>query len=331
MPQTTTPDSILQVASGFMAAKHLFVATEIGLFEHIADSGSTLDDLSAATKAPRRTLRMIADAMAALGLLERGGDLYLNVPATATFLCGRTPADLRPMMRLLNRLSYLRWLDLESAVRTDGGSVGGYHGGYTPEDQRVFSEGVEAATAGAAQALAAVYDFSRHHRVIDIGGGTGSFLISIMTRHPHLQGTLFELPAVTPLASKRIASSAAASRIAIHEGDFFKDHIPPGHDVAILANIVHGHRPQQDQALFQKIRDVMDPGARLLIVDFWTDRTHTDPLFAALMTGEFLVGTGSGDVYSRAEGESWLLQTGWKLADQQPLAGPSSLLVGEAV
>jgi hypothetical protein len=101
-----------------MASKHLFVAAEIGLFEHIADAGSTLEDLSAATRVPRRTLRMIADAMVALGLLERRGDLYLNGPATATFLADRASADLRPMMRFLNRLSYRRWWNLESAVRS---------------------------------------------------------------------------------------------------------------------------------------------------------------------------------------------------------------------
>jgi hypothetical protein len=50
MHQDATPDSIFQIASGFMASKHLFVATEIGLFEQVSDSGSTLDDLSASTK-----------------------------------------------------------------------------------------------------------------------------------------------------------------------------------------------------------------------------------------------------------------------------------------
>lgn len=314
-----------------MASKHLFVATEIGLFEYVSDSGSTLDDLSASSKVPRRTIRMIVDAMVALGLLERQGDLYLNSPATATFLSGRTPADLRPMMRFLNRLSYRRWLDLEAAVRTDGASVGGYHCGFTPEDQRVFSEGVEAATAGAAQALAARYDLTQHQKVIDIGGGTGSFLISILTRHSHLQGTLFELPTVTGLASQRIGSSAVASRIAVQEGDFLKDRLPPGHDAAIVANIIHGHSSEQNNTLFQAIRDAMEPGARVLIVDFWTDPTHTDPAFAALMSGEFLVGTGAGDIYSRLEGETWLRQTGWRVVDQLPLIGPSSLLVGEAV
>jgi hypothetical protein len=75
----------------------------------------------------------------------------------------------------------------------------------------------------------------------------------------------------------------------------------------------------------------MQSGARLLMVDFWTDPTHTDPLFGALMTGEFLVNTGTGDIYSRDEGESWLRQTGWRSVNHLPLAGPSSVLVGEAV
>jgi hypothetical protein len=331
MQQIATPDQIIQIASGFMASKHLFVAAEIGLFEHISDSGSTLDDLSASSKVPRRTLRMVVDAMVALRLLERRGDLYLNSPTTATFLSGRTPVDLRPMMRFLNRLSYRRWLDLEAAVRSDGASVGGYHGGFTPEDQRVFSEGVEAATAGAAQALAARYDFSRHQRVIDIGGGTGSFLISILAGHSNLQGTLFELPTVAGLATQRIGSSAVASRIVVQEGDFLKDHIPSGHDAAIVANIIPGHSSEQNKALFQAIRNAMEPGARVLVVDFWTDHTRTDPVFAALMSGEFLVGTGVGDIYSRLEGETWLGQTGWQVVDRLPLAGASSLLVGEAV
>lgn len=273
---------------------------------------------------------MVADAMVALGFVELRGDRYFNSPSAATFLSGHTPADLRPMMRFWDRLAYRRWLDLEQAVRSDGKSSHGYHGGFTAEDQKIFSEGVASVTAGAAQALATVYDFTRHQRVLDIGGGTGSFLIFILTKYPHLQSTLFELPAVTGLASERVASSTVASRIAIREGDFLKDPIPAGHDAVILANIIHGHSPEQNIALFSAIRQAVRPKARLLIVDFWMNPTHTDPVFGALMTGEFLINTGVGDVYSRIEGETWLKRTGWQLIEELPLAGPSSLVVGEA-
>ena len=98
---TVTPELIFQVASGFMAAKHLFVANEVGLFEQLADGPATLDELSSSTGIARPRLRILADAMVVLGFVERHGDLYQNAPITATFLTGRTPADLRPFFALL--------------------------------------------------------------------------------------------------------------------------------------------------------------------------------------------------------------------------------------
>ena len=71
-------------------------------------------------------------------------------------------------------------------------------------------------------------------------------------------------------------------------------------------------------------------GTRLLLVDLWTNATHTDPLFAALMAGEFLVVGGNGDVYSVDEGREWLARTGWQFLEHRPLAGAATLLLGEA-
>src|SRR4051812_42991251 len=79
-----TPDPIFQVASGFMAAKHLFVANEVGLFEQLADGPATLDELAGRTGVARPRLRILADAMVVLGFVERHGDLYQNAPIAAT-------------------------------------------------------------------------------------------------------------------------------------------------------------------------------------------------------------------------------------------------------
>jgi hypothetical protein len=68
---------------------------------------------------------------------------------------------------------------------------------------------------------------------------------------------------------------------------------------------------------------------KCLLVDFWTDATHAQPTFAALMAGEFQIFTGEGDVYSEEEVQEWLQQTGWRLLERKPLAGPASLIVAE--
>src|SRR6185312_10801629 len=88
-----SPEPIMRLASGFMAAKHLFAANELGIFEALADSTATIDALANRTGLTRRAARISADAMVALGLLERNGGTYRNSDTAATFLAGATPAD----------------------------------------------------------------------------------------------------------------------------------------------------------------------------------------------------------------------------------------------
>ena len=120
------------------------------------------------------------------------------------------------------------------------------------------------------------------------------------------------------------------SRIRIVEGDFFRDPIPKGHDAIIIANIIHCFPADLAQELLRRVADCVSVGARILLVDFWTNVTHTEPIFAALMAGEFLLTPGRGDVYSVEEAERWFGQIGWRQVEHRPLAGPASLLVAEA-
>jgi len=326
---SVTPEPIFQVANGFMAAKYLFVANEVGIFEKLAEGPATLDDLALRTGLPRRTIRILTDAMVGLGLVLRQGDHYQNGPAADTFLTGRSPTDLRSFMRYLNRLNYPMWMKLEEAVRTGQPLFGEFK--FTEEEQQIFSEGVEALTATQANALAVSYDFSQHRRVLDLGGGTGSFLIAVLSEHGGLEGTLFELPGAAAIMRERLVGSTLTRRIRVVEGDFFKAPIPGDHDAVIVANVLHLFSPEHNLELLRHIREFVPNGSHLLLVDLWTDPSHTQPLFAALMAGAFLLRTGEGDVYSEEEIRGWLAATGWQALEHKPLAGPASLIVAETV
>ena len=323
------PDGLMQIATGYMAAKHLFAASELGLFTALGTEARPLEELAAELAMPLRTARMSADAMVALGLVEKSPAGYWNSPVTEAFLSGRTPADLRPALRLFDKLSYVWWEGLEGALRA--GSVTGGIKSPTEAEQRIYSEGVEAITAGTALALASSYDFGRHGRLIDLGGGTGSFVATICDAHPGLRCALFELPAVATIASAQLAKKGHEGRVEVISGDFFATPVPAGYDAFLVANIVHNLPPARNRVLLERIRHSAAAGATLLLVDFWTDATHTDPPFAALMAGEFLLSNGEGDVYSVAEVGEWLHHAGWRIIAHEPLAGPASLVVAEAI
>lgn len=324
-----TPDPIMRLAMGFMAAKHLFTASDIGLFEMLAGGPATLDELGTKCSIPRRTLGISAAAMVGLGLVERDGDRYRNSDTAAAFLAGEPGHDLRPMLRFFDRISYPAWQKLGDAVRTGQGQP--RFGGFSDEEQRIFSAGVQAFTAPTAAALAANYDWARHHRVLDVAGGTGSFLVAVLRRHAGLAGTLFELPGACNAARAYLAGEPEGARIEVVEGDIFKTNLPSGHDALIVANTVHVLSEAHNLELFEAIRAGVAPGTRLLLADLWTDPTHTEPPAASLMAGEFLIIAGEGQAYSEAEADGWLNRTGWRKLERKPLAGPASLIVAEAV
>jgi hypothetical protein len=310
-----------------MRAKHLFVAAELGIFEALADGPKSVDELARDLKLPRRTARISVDAATALGFLERDQDRYSNGATVQTFLTGRGPQDLRPFIRFWNRLSYRRWLTLEDSVRLGRGVSGEF--AFTPEEQRIFSEGVEGFSGSQAAALANAYDFGSHRRIMDLGGGTGSFLRAIVERHAGVECTLYELPQAAAVARDKIRGTANERRIGIIEGDFLKDAIPSGYDAFMVANVVHAFDSDQNLQMLRRVRERASKGTRFLMVDLWTNATHTEPLFAALMAGEFLVVGGNGDVYSVEEVKAWFDKTGWRFVEHRPLDGPASLVIAE--
>jgi ubiquinone/menaquinone biosynthesis C-methylase UbiE len=323
-----SPEPIMRLASGFMTAKHLFAASELGIFEALADSPATIEALAARTGLTRRAARISADAMVAVGLLERTGDLYRNSGVAATFLAGATPADLRPFLRFWDKISFPAWEGLADSLGSGPAQEIVELGDGL---QQVASAGIEAITAGPAAALAHTVDFSAHTRLLDVGGGTGSWSVAVVEAHPHMQATVFELPAVAEVARRRIASAGLSPRVAVVAGDATAAPLPAGHDVCLVANLFHYFSPDENKHLLASVRGAVDAGARLLIADFWTDATHTEPLIAALMAGEFAVHVRHGDVYSAVEAHQWLEATGWRFGDHVPLAGPVSLVTAEAV
>lgn len=324
-----SPEPIMKVAMGFMSAKHLFVASEIGLFEALAAGPATIEELANRTGAPSRTVAIVASAMTSLGFIERDNNYYRNADHASAFLAGKPGPDLRPMLRFWDQISYPLWQKLADAVHTGHGQA--QFGKFDKRQQEIFSAGVESFSGAGAAALAENYDFSRHRKVLDVAGGTGSFLIAVLRRHAELKGTLFELPGPCAVARQKLANLPEGSRVDVVEGDVFKDPLPAGHDALIVANTAHVFSAAHNIELLRKMRTGVLPGARLLLVDLWTDPSHTQPGPAALISGEFLVISGEGQAYSEQEADAWLGQTGWNKVEKRPLAGPSSLIVAEAV
>jgi hypothetical protein len=308
-----TPDAIFQVAYGFTAAKTLLACNELRMFEALGEGALPAEELAARMGVPERSATLLANAMVALGFMEVEDGAYRNSPVSQKFLSGTTPADLRPMLRFMNHITYPQWAQLEEAARTGEQATFGF-----PYD--VYRSGMEAINAGTAAALIAAYDFSAHHRILDLGGGTGAFLAAVVEQHPHIRGTLF----------KRTDSLPTRPGVDLVPGDYLIDPLPPGHDAVIVENVAHELPPGGVVKVLERIRTASTSGTALLLVDFWTDPTHTQPMFAALTGAQLLLSNEAGRLHSVEDVAGWLGDSGWTFDRHVPLNGATSLIVAQA-
>ncbi|HEY5956308.1 MAG TPA: methyltransferase [Polyangiaceae bacterium] len=323
----TDPAQILALGTSFMSSRFLGAGVELNLFEHLADRPLTLEELTSVTGLPAHALRVLANGLVSLEMLELRDGHYANSVTAQAYLTGRTTIDLRPGLRLFNRVVYPMWIQFENTIRTGEPAR---RAQASDDFARLFSEGVEAWTSVTASTLPDRYDFSRHHRLLDVGGGTGSYLVPILKRHAEMRATLFELPPSADVARSRLASQPTRSRIEIVEGDALFDPLPGGHDIVLLAAVVHLFDPEKTMLLLRRIRESVSTGATLLLVDHWMNSTHVQPQMGAILAGTYLLFSGHAASYSLDEAQSWLAQTGWRFVSFQHVAGEHSLIVAEA-
>ncbi|MEU7874678.1 methyltransferase [Dactylosporangium sp. NPDC049140] len=318
-----TPVRIIELFAGFMVSKTLFAAIEFGFFAAVGPAGATPAEIGERCSIPERSARAIADLMVDAGLLVRDGERLRNAPDAEAFLAGRGPFDLRPLARYWDTVSYPTWVNAATAFRTRRG----VRGDLDEEQAEAYESAVALVTAETAADLAREYDFGPHRRVLDVGGGLATFLKPILERYAHLTATLVELPDVAGVVAQQTAAGPLAARLEAVGADFFADSLPTGHDAILVANVVHLFDPEHIVQLLRRLRDVVTPDGRLLLVDWWrTDAApHPSARFGA---GEFLMISG-GDLYQVDDVAQWLGEAGWRFVGLQPLPPPSGVIVAE--
>ncbi len=314
------PARIIDLFCGYMISQTLVAAVEFGLFAAAGPEPATPAELAGRCGIPERSARAMADLLADAGLLVRDGVAFRNAPDAEAFLTGRGPVDLRPMARYWETVSYPAWGNAIEAFRT--------RRGVRPVLDKAQTEAYESTvalvTAETAADLARTYDFGPHRRLLDVGGGYGTFARPILTAYDHLTATLIDLPEV---ASE--VAAQAIPRVTAIGADLFAEPLPAGHDVILVANLVHLLPPERITELFRRLRAAADPGTTLLLVDWW--RTDQAPHPSARVgAGEFLIISG-GDLYQVDEVTGWLAETGWRRTGLTARPPPSGVFQAEPV
>jgi hypothetical protein len=326
-PDERPPWRLGRLLDGFLTTQLLYVAAKLRIADVLADGPKTTGEIAAAVDADPSALARVLRGLAAEEVLAENEDGTFSLTPVGSCLSTLGGAAL-----VRGEVYYRSAAGLLDAVLGGGVPFARVYGepffdhlGRHPEAQAAF----EASMAGRAEQEAGdvvnVYDFAPFARLVDVGGGRGVLLASILRAVPGMRGLLVDRPAVIPAARAYLESVGLADRVDCEAGDFFHV-VPGGADCYVLSRVLHDWDDDRALLILAACRRAMGPASRLVIVDAILPEQARDNPAAIRMDLHMLLLLGARE---RTESEFRLLldRAGFRVEGVRPTESPAGLAV----
>lgn len=308
MNSQAPPPPTTDLVGPFVKGAAIVAAGKLGLFGLLSGGPLTPREVAKTLGASEDGMRLLMEALASVGYLERVDDRFANGPVARTWMTPASVVDFTPLTLWISLGLHLL-IDLDLVVKRGGPERPIYE--YLrerPEVGQALSRYMKAmakmSAPGVIQALALPQGA---RRLLDLGGSHGLYSIALCQKYPNLRATVFDMPVALSETMSAATDAGLAGRISIAEGDYLKDDIGTGYDVILCFSIVHNHILADNKRLIAKIARSLNQGGIVAIHDFI--RSEPPDAFNALYSLLFFMYSGTRN-YSYAEVSSWLQDAG---------------------
>ncbi len=303
------PGRLLAISGSFWEASALHAAVKLDVFSAIEEGARTAAETAASIGADPRATGMLLNALTAMELLHKRAGRYENTEESRRFLVSASPEYVGFIIGHHHHL-VAGWHRLDEAVRS-GRPVRGSGSFEDPQVRHNFLMGMFNLASLLAPQVARRIDLTGRHRLLDLGGGPGTYAVHFCRQNKSLEAVVYDRPETRPIAQQIIARFGLGDRIAFQAGDYLADTLPDAFDVVWVSHILHAESPENCAELMAKIHAALKPGGSVLIHDFLLAESMDGPLFPALFSLNMLQGTEAGQAYSRGQVESMLKTAGF--------------------
>jgi hypothetical protein len=305
-----TADELVEMARGFQAASILIAAAELDVFTSLRNQPAGSEELASRIHGDPRAMKILLDALASMGLLEKRDGVYAVGADLAGMLTETGSDSILGMLRHQGNCMR-RWGQLAKVVLTGSANRGQESVRGAAGDTVSFIRAMHEISGRIAPALVKSIGPLQFSHLLDIGGASGTWTIPFLQLYPSAKATIFDLPEVIPLAEDVSKAPGMAGRIRLVAGDFYKDELPPSADLAWVSAIVHQNSREQNRALFAKVFVALAPGGKILIRDVVMGESRTAPVMGAFFAVNMLVGTARGGTFTFNELKEDLASAGF--------------------
>lgn len=316
------PAPLMQLTTAYWGAQTLFTANRLDLFPTISEGRRTVADIAAATGTRERPLRLMLNALAALGLLLESGGEYDLSPLSRALLVPGGPGYLGDAIRYSDDL-YDTWGRLEQALREDRPQLPTEeYTGHDARRTRHFVRGMHDRALGIGSTLIELIDLAGRTRMLDVGGGPGTYSALFARKYPGLRSTVLDLPGVVAIAREIIAEMGVVDGVGVLPGDFNTTAFPVDNDVVLISGVFHRESEQGCRSLIERAFACLQSGGLLVVADVFTNAGGSGPPFAALFGLNMLLTAPAGGVHADSDVARWMEEAGFGSTDIRPFPPP---------
>lgn len=325
----SNPGMLLEMSGYYWKTCTLHAGVKLDVFTLIGEASLAGEAVARKLKGDADGVTRLLNALVALGFLDKSEGRFSNTPLSSTFLSKESPQYIGFMIMHHYHLVE-SWHRLDEAVLS-GKAIRGRMSFSDPEYRESFLMGMFNLAMGLAPKLVPKIDLTGKRRLLDLGGGPGTYAIHFCKQNPELKAVVFDLPTTRPFAEKTIARFDLSDRIEFIGGDFLEDDLPGTYDAVWLSHILHGEGPKDCRKLMKKAASVLNPGGLILIHEFILNNNQDGPAFSAIFSLNMLLGTEQGRAYSEQELSDMMTEAGAGNIHRVPVDTPndSGILIGE--
>jgi cyclopropane fatty-acyl-phospholipid synthase-like methyltransferase len=295
---------------GMVIGRVVGVAQRLGIFAQLLKGPATAGRVAEELELQVAGTRLLCENLAGLEILEHDGHTFSLSKRSRKWLDPASDTYIGTWLE--HTTTYWEWYgDLERVVR-DGGSFE-IHREAAEDEQywKLYITGqYELARLSAAEVAKAIQLGDRPTALLDVAGAHGWFSAELCKRHETLHATVLDLPGSARVGREIIAAAGMSERVEHRDGDMFESPLGGPYDGALLFDIIHHLTGEQIVTLLRRVREAMEPGATVAVLDmFRSDARHERASAAAL--GLFFHLTSGADLHSPAELAEYLSKAGF--------------------
>ena len=251
----------------------IYVAAKLGIAELLRDGPRSLDELARSTGAHQQALGRLLTVLSTIGICARADQDRYSLTDTGSVLDGSADQSFKAWAIFEGEMLSRSWSGMLDSVMTGktAAQLLGFGSSFelmarSPENVGIFNAAMADLTRLVTPDILSAFDFGHISHLMDVGGGSGELIGAVTKQHPHIRGTVFDLPRCADAAHKHLQRVGVGDRATFLAGDFFET-IPAVADAIILKSVIHDWNDERSSTILRNCRRALPENGTLLLVE----------------------------------------------------------------